>query len=456
MSARATLLTQRLFFILACLLSLQIGEISAWDRGTVAYGVQLAELSPVLTDSVSHLLPGGKHGPRLGVRIANKLERRVENAFLYVGLTDFDGRGVADYRLQFNLPAALDTVIYIDAGELAGAPGFYDLRALLFDSGREMGKLEFSFGYDVEHLDHDYAPPPGFDSFWRATLDSLAAVAPELELELAPDSQDSSAQAEVYRISFTSLHGVRVHGWLTLPVGAKKPVAGLAFFPGYSTGQIRPAVDYSLLGYATISIQVRGYGMDQESYPEDNRNYMTIDCERPETYIYREIVAHCLRAVQLLGQRAEVDPERIGVIGGSQGGGLSLLVAGLNPDVAAVVANVPFLTDFGRSMPMTGAPLRDLVRYIENNPGSREAVMNTVRYFDTVSLAGRIEAPVIISAGLFDRTCPAPSIYRMFLALGSADKRIEIYPWLDHPEVERPFMPVARRWLAAQLPPVLN
>ncbi len=454
MNARATLLMQRLVFITACLLSLQIGKISAWDRGTVAYGVQLAQLSPVLSDSVSHLLPGGKHGPGLGVRIANKLERRVENAFLYVGLTDFGGRGVADYRLQLNLPPAADTVVYLDAGELAGAPGFYDVRTLLFDSGREMGKLEFSFGYDVEHLDHDYAPPPDFDSFWRATLDSLAAVPPELELAL--DSQHMSDRAEVYRISFTSLHDVRVHGWLTLPVGREKPVAGLAFFPGYGTGQIRPAVDYSRRGYATISIQVRGYGMDQESYPEDNRNYMTIDCERPETYIYREIVSHCLRAVQLLGQRAEVDPKRIGVIGGSQGGGLSLLVAGLNPDVAAVLANVPFLTDFGRSMSMTGAPFRDLVRYIENNPGSREAVMNTVRYFDTVSLAGRIKAPTIVSAGLFDRTCPAPSIYRMFLALGSADKRIEIYPWLDHLEVEQPFMPVARRWLADHLPPALN
>ena len=454
MSVRTTLLMQRSVVILVCLLCLQIGKVSAWDRGTVAYGVQLAELSPVLADSVSHILPGAKHGPRLGVRIANKLEHRVKNAFLYVGLTDFSGRGVADYRLQLNLPAAADTVVYLDAGQLAGAPGFYDVRALLFDNGREMGKLEFSFGYDVEQLDHNFTPPPDFDSFWRATLDSLAAVPPELELAL--DSRHMSDRVEVYRISFSSLHGVRVHGWLTLPVGREKPVAGLAFFPGYSSGRIKPAVDYSRRGYATISIQVRGYGVDQESYPEDNRSYMTIGCERPETYIYREIVCHSLRAVQLLGERAEVDPRRIGVVGGSQGGGLSLLVAGLNPNVAAVVANVPFLTGFERSMTMTGAPLRDLVRYIGNNPGSAGAVLNTVRYFDTLSLAGRIKAPAIVSAGLFDRTCPAPSIYRMFLALGSADKRIEIYPWLDHLEVGQPFMPVARRWLADHLPPTLN
>ena len=132
------------------------------------------------------------------------------------------------------------------------------------------------------------------------------------------------------------------------------------------------------------------------------------------------------------------------------------MVAGLNPKVAAVLASVPFLTDFGRSMPMTGNPFRNLWSYMEKNPGSRETVMNTVRYFDTVSLAGRITAPAIISAGLFDRTCPAPSIYRMFLELGSAQKQVKIYPWLDHGEVGRPFMPVARQWLARNLPPVLN
>ncbi len=454
MNFRNMLQRQSLLVFFICLLVLSTAPASAWDRGTVAYDVQLAELAPVLADSVSHLLPRRQHGPRLGVRISNKMGKRVEGAFLYVGLTDFDGRGVADYRLQLSLPAAADTVVYLDATELAAAPGFYDLRALLFDSGREMGKLEFSFGYDVQHLDHDYAPPPDFDSFWSATLDSLAAVPAEVEMAL--DSQRMSDEAEVYRISFTSLHGVRVHGWLTLPVGKEEPVAGLALFPGYSSGQIRPAVDYSRRGYATISIQVRGYGVDQEEYPKDNSSYMTIGCERPETYIYREIVCHCLRAVQLLGERPEVDPQRVGVVGGSQGGGLSLLVAGLNPKVAAVLASVPFLTDFERSMPMTGNPFRDLWRYMEQNPASREAVMNTVRYFDTVSLAGRITAPAIVSAGLFDRTCPAPSIYRMFLELGSPEKQVRIYPWLDHGEVGHPFMPVARKWLARNLPPVLN
>jgi cephalosporin-C deacetylase len=359
-----------------------------------------------------------------------------------------------DFRLDTPIPARSDTVISISADQLSVMPGFYDVRVLLFDNGRELDKLEFSFGYDVDNLENEYSAPDDFDTFWRATLDTLAEVPPELDIAL--DSRHMDDLAEVYRISFTSLHGVRIHGWMTLPVGREKPVPGVALFPGYSTGRISPAVDYSRRGYATVSIQVRGYGVDQESYPDDNRRYMTIGCRKPETYIYREIVCHCLRAVEILSERPEVDPKRIAAVGGSQGGGLSLLVAGLNPKVAAVVANVPFLTDFQRSMTMCGAPYRDLVTYMEQHPFSRDSVINTVRYFDTASLAGRITAPVIVSAGLFDRTCPAPSIYRMYLALGSADKSIRIYPWLDHLEVSKPFMPGAREWLDNILHPGAN
>ena len=427
------------------------GSARSWDRGTVAYSSQPVVLEPVFPDSTAHLIPGSVSNPEFGIKLSSYSSRRNENTFLYLGITDFKGNGIQDFRIDVRLPAASDTVIKIVADSLAGKPGFYDVRALLFQRGRELGKNEFSFGYDVGRLDHDYSLPTGFDSFWSATLDTLAAVPAEADITL--DSRHLDDEAEVFRISFTSLHGVRVFGWMTLPVGRDKPAPGLVLFPGYSTGKISPAVDYSREGFATVSIQVRGYGVDQESYPEDNSQYMTIGCESPQTYIYREIICHCLRAVELLAARPEVDPGRIAAVGGSQGGGLSLMVAGLNPKIAAVVANVPFLTDFQRSMTMCGSPYRDLVRYIERNPASRDAVMDAVRYFDTTSLAGRIEAPIIVSAGLFDRTCPAPSIYRMFLALGSTDKRIEIYPWLDHLEVGREFMPVAREWLLEHLAP---
>ncbi|MFH1070448.1 MAG: acetylxylan esterase, partial [Candidatus Glassbacteria bacterium] len=424
----------------------------AWDRGTVAYSREAgAEISPQMPDPATHLIPQTSGSPTIRIAFRSLVEREVTGAFVYCGVTDFTGRGLGDFSRRINLPAGGDIVEEFACGFLEGKPGFYDVRVCAFDSGREFGYREFTFGYDVENLDRRSSRPPDFDRFWQATLDSLQRV--PLAAEVIPDSLRSTGQVSVYRVSFASLHGVRVHGWYTLPRRRQAPYAALVFFPGYSSGRISPQSGWSEKGYATLSIQVRGYEVDRESYPADNSAYMTIGVEAPETYIYREIVCHCLRAVSFVASRPEVDGTRIGAVGGSQGGGLALVSAGLDPRIRVVAASAPFLTDFPRSLTMTGAPYRDLVRYIDENPGSAERVYRTVSYFDSLIFANRIRVPVVLSAGLFDRTCPAPSIYGLYLELAATEKRIALYPWLDHLDVWKEFSPVAEQWITSHLPP---
>jgi len=436
-----------------CFLAFQFIFLQAWDRGTVAYEEGLsAVIEPVMPDQKTHLIERTPGGPVLRLSIKSSRSDAVSGALLYAGITDFTGRGMEDFTRRIDLPPGEEKLVELKAKALADRPGFYDVRVLLFDRGRELGKKEFSFGYDVQRLPVSVYRPDDFDRFWKATLDSLAAV--DLSPTVQKDTRLSDETVGVFRVGFTSLHGVRVHGWYTVPLWKQAPHAALALYPGYSTGRISPAKGLSREGYATLAIQARGYGVDRESYPEDNRTYMTIGLGSPETYVYREIICHCLRAVDFLAARSEVDPERIGAIGGSQGGGLALLVAGLDRRIKLAAANVPFLTDFPRSLTMTGNPYRELVRYIESRPESRERVIRTVSYFDTLNLAGKITVPVIVSIGLFDRTCPAPSIYGMYLKLASSDKRVEIYPYLDHPEVNKEFGPVRSDWIKNHLPPV--
>jgi cephalosporin-C deacetylase len=438
-----------------CFLAIQSISLQAWDRGTVAYEEGFsAVIEPVMPDQKTHLIGRTPGGPMIRLSIRSSRSDAVNGALLYAGITDFTGRGMEDFTQRIDLGPGEEKLVELKAEALTGRPGFYDVRVLLFDRGRELGKKEFSFGYDVQSLPVRVYRPDDFDRFWKATLDSLAIVA--LSPTVQKDTLLSSAMVEVFRVSFTSLHGVRVHGWYTLPGWKPGPHAALVVYPGYSTGRISPAKALSSEGYATLAIQVRGYGVDQESYPEDNRRYMTIGVESPETYVYRAIICHCLRAVDFLAARSEVDPERIGAVGGSQGGGLALLAAGLDRRIKLAAANVPFLTDFPSSLSMTGNPYRDLVRYLESHPESRERVMHTVSYFDALNLAGKITVPVIVSIGLFDRTCPAPSIYGMYLELASSDKTVEIYPYLDHPEVNKEFGPVRRNWIKKHLPPVVN
>ncbi|MEA1996031.1 MAG: acetylxylan esterase [Gemmatimonadota bacterium] len=426
--------------------------LSAWDRATVAYedGYR-AEIEPVMPEDSTHLIHGRPEGPEIVLSVRNLKAVECKDAFLYLGLTDFTGRGIQDFERRIDLGPGEEKLVRFRAGSLAGRPGFYDARVLLFDQGRELGFKEFTFGYDVTNLEVELNKPPDFDTFWQATLDSLKNIplAPEISLE----SSLSTDKVQVYRVSFSSLHGVRVHGWYTVPRWKSAPHAALAFYPGYSSGRISPKTGFSLRGYSTLAIQVRGYEPDRDSYPEDNRSYMTLGLEAPETYVFREIICHSLRAVEFLAARPEVDPARIGTVGGSQGGGLALFTAGLDPRISSVCANVPFLADIPRAMTMTGAPCRDIVRYIEKHTESKEKVTRTLHFFDARFLAGKIKAPVIVSMGLFDRTCPAPSIYRMFLRLGSGDKSIKVYPYLDHLEVYALFKEIETDWLIAHLPP---
>jgi cephalosporin-C deacetylase len=427
-------------------------ELTAWDRGTVAYGTGYqAVVEPVFTADSTHLIPSAPEGPTIALRIINNSGRNIEGAFLYAGVTDFRGKGVQDMESRIELPANLETKVELKLGELSGRPGFYDVRVLVFDHGRELACDEFTFGYDVGNLPVDINPPYDFDRFWQATRDSLKTV--PMAVSMNKDSLQSTDSVDVYRVSYSSLHGVRVHGWYTLPRWKQGPHAALLFLPGYSTGRISPKIGHSRRGFATLSIQVRGYEVDRENYPEDNSSYMTIGIRRPETYIYREIICHCLRGIDFLETQPEVDRDRICAIGGSQGGGLSLLTGGLDNRVKFIVANVPFLTDFPMSMETTGNPFRDVVRYIRNNPEQKDRIYRTVSYFDVINVAARIKVPTLVSAGLWDRTCPAPSIYKMFLALGSSDKKIGIYPYLDHGEVGGPHGKVVDQWLQERLRP---
>ena len=436
-----------------CFLAFPFVSLQAWDRGTVAYGGgNSAVIEPVMPEAKTHLIGRTPGGPTIRLSIKSSRSDAVNGAFLYAGITDFTGRGIEDFTQNINLRPGEEKFVEFKAKALTERPGFYDGRVLLFDHGRELAKKEFSFGYEVENLQVRVYRADDFDQFWKATLDSLAEV--DLSPRVQKDTLLSSDMVDVFRVSFASLHNVRVYGWYTVPRWKPGPHAALAIYPGYSSGGISPATALCREGYATLAIQVRGYEVDQQSYPEDNRRYMTIGLESPESYVYREIICHCLRAIDFLAARPEVDPERIGAVGGSQGGGLSLLVAGLDRRLRMAAANVPFLTDFPRSLTMTGNPYRELVRYIESHPESRERVMRTVSYFDVLNLAEKITVPVIVSIGLFDRTCPAPSIYGMYLKLASSDKRVEIYPYLDHHEVNKKFGPVRRKWIREHLPPV--
>ena len=120
-----------------------------------------------------------------------------------------------------------------------------------------------------------------------------------------------------------------------------------------------------------------------------------------------------VRAAAIQAALPEVDPSRIGVDGGSQGGALSLVAAALQPSPSAcAVAGAPFLCCFVESTALSVSwPYREIVDYLRDHPENEEAVWRTTAYFDVFNFAPRVRAPVLMHLGLADDVCPPETGY---------------------------------------------
>ncbi len=292
--------------------------------------------------------------------------------------------------------------------------------------------------------------PKDFDRFWASARRETDAV--PLGAKLTPDPERTDADVACFKASYASLHGITIHARYCRPAREGKYPAVL-IVPWYSKGSIPPPISLAKRGIAALEFQARGYEVDQSSYPLANSWYILDGIETPETYIYREIVSHALRGVDVLAVRPEVDVKRLAVMGASQGGGVSLLVAGLDPRIIAVSADFPFLTDWPESLSAPGSPYADVRKYIGEHPEKRAAVMNTVKYYDTLDVADRIKVPVLVQTGLKDRTCPAPMIETMYARLKSAKKSLKEYPDADHSDQGSERWKTAEDFLAGVLKP---
>jgi len=138
-------------------------------------------------------------------------------------------------------------------------------------------------------------------------------------------------------------------------------------------------------------------------------------------------------ALEVLRGHDLVDPSRVAVAGGSQGGGISTSVAALAPSsVAAVLCDVPFLCDFRRAAAVAQTdPYLELVRYLAAHRDRVEQTFATLSYFDVAVLARLATAPALWSVALMDLTCPPSTVFAAYNSYGGA-KEMAVYEYNDH------------------------
>ena len=272
--------------------------------------------------------------------------------------------------------------------------------------------------------------PDDIDRFWEEVLAETARIA--LDPEVVFDPLRSSEEIDVYEVFYTSLDHVRIAGWYAVPKQRDGLLPGLLQVPGYNMEPPVPKV-WARKGYAAFSAAPRGKLRSNRHFNPGYPGLLTYGMVDRNVYSYRGFYMDACRAVEFLLARDEVDSNKIGVTGHSQGGGLTVSTAALRPEIKAAAAGAPYLCGYMDAIELTDAyPYQEIADYLRINPDSRQQVEDTLAYFDGINLAHRITCPIIVSVGLQDSTCPPETGYAMFNAIASEDKKMYAYDGHGH------------------------
>lgn len=301
--------------------------------------------------------------------------------------------------------------------------------------------------------------PADIDGFWAATL--REAREHDIAVTCTPIDNGLSV-IDTFDVTFAGYGGSPIRAWLHLPAVRSGPLPGVVEYVGYGGGRGLPheRVLWAAAGYAHLVMDTRGQGSswmvgdtpdpDAGGAPS-HPGFMTQGILDPATYYYRRVYTDAVRAVEAARTHDAIDPGRVGVTGGSQGGGISLAVAGLLPDLAAVMTDVPFLSDFPRAITFADTnPYGEIVRYLKAHRDHVEPALTTLSYFDAATLGRKAKSPALFSVGLMDDICPPSTVYAAFNHYGGP-KEMREYPFNDH-EGGQGFHDVAKlRWLAERV-----
>lgn len=282
-------------------------------------------------------------------------------------------------------------------------PGHYTGLISVKEAGKPAYSQRVGFMFQPERIPPVEAPAD-FDKFWDDTLRELEKIPLDLTLEERKDLE--SDRGRVFKVKYRSWGGRWAWAWLYEPKADKKTAAQV-MLPAVSVYQPPPPRTAD----GALRIMVAIHGGDLKDYPaKPDFDYMRTGITDRETYMMRYGYCCLVRCFDIMKQHAKCNGE-IEVSGGSQGAGLSLVLAGLrNAKSAQGVAVALCRIDW------------TVLGYAEWGPRAPEGsdpkqVAEVVRYYDPACFAHRIRTPLQLATGLFDFCAPAEGIFTAINAL---------------------------------------
>ena len=300
-------------------------------------------------------------------------------------------------------------------------PGFYRCIATIEKDGRTYRGLATA-AYRPEQIKPVVTEPKDFDQFWNDGKALLAKIPLEPKMELLPSY--STPNVDVYHVSFQTVgtgfsRVSRIYGILALPkaggTNAKFPV--LLIVPGAGVRPYRGMIGPAEKGIITLQIGIHGMPVtfDQSVY-DDLRNgplnrYMLYNMDDRDAHYYRRVYLSVIRANDFLTSLPQYDGRNLGVMGGSQGGALSIVTAALDSRVKALVSSYPAISDMAG---YTANRAGGWPHAFKEEKHRTKDKLETAAYYDVVNFSRRLKVPGIYSWGFNDEVVPPTSIYASY------------------------------------------
>ena len=297
------------------------------------------------------------------------------------------------------------------SGHTMKKPGFLRCQVWAKVDGKKYDECATA-AFEKEKIEPKTIMPKDFVEFWAKEIEKSKKIAMLPQLDIVPEK--CTPKVTVYSASFQCFkNGTRMYGTLCVPANYDGKCPAILIVPGAGCRSRAGYYTEAEKGFVTFEVGIHGIPtvMKDERIYETLKNgsllnYPSANVDDKDNYYYKRVFVSCARAVDFLASLDFVDAERIGVMGGSQGGALTITTAYLNPQVKCGAAFYPAMCDLTGYLYNQGNAWPYLFK---NKALATKERLETVKYYDVVNFARSLNSslPMWVSYGYNDLVvCP--------------------------------------------------